>query len=39
MSYRNQSTDLLCQSIQWFVYDPDIEVKWIREASRMSMGD
>ena len=29
--YRNQSTDLHCKSIEWFLYDGDIGVNGLTE--------
>ena len=29
LSYRNQSIDLLCKSIDWFLYEGNIGIKWV----------
>ena len=28
-SYRNQSTDLLCKSVDWFLYESNTGSKWV----------
>ena len=30
-SYRNQSIDLLCESMDWFLYDRDLRVERVNE--------
>ena len=29
LSYRNQSTDLECKSIDWFLYEDNIGLIWV----------
>ena len=31
VSYRNQSTDLLCKFIAWFFYNGVIDFKWLNQ--------
>ena len=30
LSYRNQSTDLLCKSMDWFLYDGENTVRFVK---------
>ena len=30
-SYRNQSTGLLCKSIDWFLYEGNKSAEWVKE--------
>ena len=32
-SYRNQSIDLLCKSIDWFLYDGNTGFEWVKRKS------
>ena len=36
LSYKDQWTDLYCQSIEWFLYDLGIEHKWVRLRTAIS---
>ena len=31
LSYRNQSIDLLCKSIDWFLYEGNVDISWFTE--------
>ena len=35
ISYRNQSIDLLCNSMDWFLYDRDLRQKRVKTLSRI----
>ena len=32
-SYRNQSIDLLCKSIDWFLYEGNTGIYWVNQQS------
>ena len=33
-SYRNQSIGLLCKSIDWFLYEENTGIKWVKKQFR-----
>ena len=34
LSYRNQSTDLLCKSMDWFLYDNGLRLERVKQANK-----
>ena len=36
--YRNQSIDLLCKSIDWFLYDKDLSHNWLETQKELPVG-
>ena len=38
-SYKNQSIDLLYKSIDWFLYEGNINISWIKADFRLTWKD